>query len=58
MPPADAQALAGAIRTLLDDRDRAGAMGLRGREKVRAEFDLRDSVRRLVALLAVENRAA
>lgn len=56
VPPADAAAFAEAIRTLLADRDRARAMGLRGREKVRAEFDLRDCVRRLVALLAIENR--
>lgn len=58
VPPADAAAFAEAIRTLLENRDRARAMGLRGREKVRAEFDLRDCVRRLVALLAVENREA
>jgi glycosyltransferase involved in cell wall biosynthesis len=58
VPPADASAFADAIRTLLESRDQARAMGLRGREKVRAEFDLRDCVRRLVALLAAENRAA
>ena len=57
VPPADSAAFADAIRTLLAERERARAMGLRGREKVRAEFDLRDCVRRLVALLAVENRA-
>lgn len=54
--PADATAFADAIRTLLAERERARAMGMHGRGKVRAEFDLRDCVRRLVALLAVENR--
>ena len=54
--PADATAFADAIRTLLAERERARAMGMHGREKVRAEFDLRDCVRRLVGLLAVENR--
>ncbi|HEY2091388.1 MAG TPA: glycosyltransferase [Thermoanaerobaculia bacterium] len=54
--PGDAAAFADAIRTLLGDRDRARAMGLRGREKVREEFDIRDCVRRLVALLAIENQ--
>lgn len=58
VPPGDAAAFADAIRTLLAGRERAHAMGLRGREKVCAEFDLRDCVRRLVALLAVETGAA
>jgi colanic acid/amylovoran biosynthesis glycosyltransferase len=56
--PCDAPAFADAIRTLLDDRDRACAMGSRGREKVRAEFDIRECVRGLVSLLAVESRGA
>jgi glycosyltransferase involved in cell wall biosynthesis len=56
--PADAAAFAEAIQTLLDDGDRARSMGLHGREKVRAEFDLRECVRSLVALLAAENRGA
>lgn len=58
VPPGDAAAFAEAIRTLLADRDRARAMGLRGRETVRAEFDLRECVRQLVPLLAKENRGA
>jgi colanic acid/amylovoran biosynthesis glycosyltransferase len=58
VPPADAPAFAEAIRTLLADRDRARAMGLHGRETVRAEFDIRECVRQLVGLLAVENRGA
>jgi glycosyltransferase involved in cell wall biosynthesis len=56
--PAEAAAFAEAVRTLLADRERAGAMGLRGREKVRSEFVLGDCVRQLVGLLAVENRGA
>jgi glycosyltransferase involved in cell wall biosynthesis len=58
VPPGAAAAFAEAIRTLLADRDRARVMGLRGREKVRAEFDLRECVRQLVPLLAKENRGA
>ena len=58
VPPADAAAFADAIRTLLADSERSSSMGSRGRDKVRAEFDLRDCVRRLVALLEVENRGA
>jgi glycosyltransferase involved in cell wall biosynthesis len=56
--PTDAAAFAAAMETLLADRDRARAMGSRGRDKVRVEFDIRDCVRRLVGLLAVENRGA
>jgi glycosyltransferase involved in cell wall biosynthesis len=56
VPPENAAAFADAIRALLSDRDRARAMGARGREKVRAEFAISDCVRKLVGLLAVENR--
>jgi len=50
VPPRDPRALADAIRTLLDDPARAQAMGARGRDKVRAEFDLRQSAARLLTL--------
>jgi len=36
--PRDAHALAGAMRSLLEDRGRAGEMGGRGRERVREHF--------------------
>jgi glycosyltransferase involved in cell wall biosynthesis len=47
VPPANARALADAIRDLLADPERARRMGERGREKVRAEFTLSECVRRL-----------
>ena len=51
VPPADARALANAIRELLADPERARRMGERGREKVRAEFTLSECVRQLNARL-------
>ena len=57
VPPADAEALAQAIRTLLEDPERAREMGRRGQQKVRAEFTLDDCVARLLARLARENAA-
>ncbi len=51
VPPADARALANAIRELLADPDRARRMGERGREKVLAEFTLSECVRQLNARL-------
>ncbi|HEX2062674.1 MAG TPA: glycosyltransferase [Thermoanaerobaculia bacterium] len=55
VPPQDPPALAHAMRTLLQDPERARAMGERGREKVRAEFDLRQSATELLTLLDTEN---
>jgi glycosyltransferase involved in cell wall biosynthesis len=55
VPPADAGALARAIRTLLEDPERAREMGRRGQQKVRAEFVLRDCVAQLLDRLATEN---
>lgn len=52
--PGDAQALAAAMRTLLEDRERARQMGLHGQKKVRAEFTLRDCVTQLLSRLALE----
>jgi glycosyltransferase involved in cell wall biosynthesis len=47
--------LARAIRTLLEDPAAARAMGERGREKVRREFDLRQSATELLDLIDQEN---
>ncbi|HEY0370932.1 MAG TPA: glycosyltransferase family 4 protein [Thermoanaerobaculia bacterium] len=55
VPPRDPQALAGAIRTLITDTEKARAMGERGRAKVRAEFDLRHSATQLLSLIDREN---
>jgi glycosyltransferase involved in cell wall biosynthesis len=55
--PGDAGALANAMKTLLEDPARAKEMGLRGQQKVRAEFTIQDCVRQLVARLAQEVRA-
>lgn len=55
VPPGDAQALAAAMRTLLEDRTRAQQMGRRGQEKVRAEFTLSACVAQLLARLERES---
>ncbi len=57
VPPADPIALARAMQTLLASPDRAREMGERGRRKVRAEFELGDTVSRLMARLERENVA-
>ncbi|HEX7831115.1 MAG TPA: glycosyltransferase family 4 protein [Thermoanaerobaculia bacterium] len=51
VPPGDAESLARAMRTLLDDPQRARQMGRRGQEKVRDEFSLRTCVTQLLARL-------
>ena len=56
VPPRDPRALADAMRTLLNDPEKARAMGERGRAKVRAEFDLRQSATQLLALIDRENQ--
>ena len=55
VPPGDAQALAAAMRTLLEDRTRAQQMGRRGQEKVRAEFTLSTCAAQLLARLEQES---
>jgi glycosyltransferase involved in cell wall biosynthesis len=50
VPPRDAPALAGALRALLTQPQRAAAMGVRGRERQRREFDLGVFLRRFEAL--------
>ena len=47
VPPGDPRALAGALRRILRDPAWRGAMGERGRERQREEFDLDVMVRRL-----------
>ena len=49
--PGDAQAFAKAMRSLLEDREGARQMGLRGQEKVRRDFALPTCVAQLVARL-------
>ena len=49
--PGDPVALARAMRTLLEDRERAAVMGARGREIVRNEFELRSCTAQLLARL-------
>jgi colanic acid/amylovoran biosynthesis glycosyltransferase len=58
VPPADANALARAMQSLLESPERAREMGERGRRKVRAEFELGETVSRLIARLERENIAA
>jgi glycosyltransferase involved in cell wall biosynthesis len=52
--PGDAQELANAMRTLLADPHRAKEMGVRGQQKVRAEFTIQDCVAQLVSRLESE----
>jgi len=52
--PGDARELANAMRTLLSDPQRAKEMGVRGQQKVRAEFTIQDCVAQLVARLESE----
>jgi colanic acid/amylovoran biosynthesis glycosyltransferase len=54
VPPQDAQALAAAMRSLLTDSELARAMGMRGQEKVRRDFNLRDCVAQLLRRLERE----
>jgi len=57
VPPEDAQALAAAMRELLTDPERARAMGTKGRERVRKEFNIHDVVAQLLARIERENGA-
>lgn len=50
VPPGDAEALAGAIRTLADDADRVVAMGAAGRARALAEFSQARCTERTEAL--------
>lgn len=54
VPPGDAPALAGAMRELIEDRERARQMGAEGRRKVHAEFTLSDTVTQLLARMERE----
>jgi glycosyltransferase involved in cell wall biosynthesis len=57
VPHSDSIALAEAIKSLLNDPQRAREMGIRGQQKIRAEFVLSDCVRRLLELIDRENAA-
>lgn len=50
VPPGDLESLVSAIRTLADDPDRRAAMGAKGRQRVREEFDIRIEAARLATL--------
>jgi glycosyltransferase involved in cell wall biosynthesis len=50
VPPGDPEAMAGALRELLGDRERAAEMGRRGQERRRSEYDLDVVASRLGAL--------
>ncbi|WP_147114283.1 glycosyltransferase family 4 protein [Tateyamaria sp. syn59] len=52
VPASDAKALTARIHDMADDADRRADMGARGREKVRAEFDVRHEAARIGALFA------
>lgn len=59
LEPGDDRGLLAALRALLDDPDRARAMGAAGRRRVVAHYDMADTARRLVEVLheAVDMRA-
>jgi colanic acid/amylovoran biosynthesis glycosyltransferase len=54
--PDDPQQFAGAIRRLLGDPERARAMGMRGQQKVRSEFELTAVCDALIRRLGEETR--
>ena len=57
VPPADAQALADAMRTLIESPPLRDRLGRAGRRTVEADFEVRDSARRLERLFRSETRA-
>jgi glycosyltransferase involved in cell wall biosynthesis len=56
VPPGDSKALARALRSLLENPERARILGQRAQEKVRAEFALPVCVSQLLDLLKREVR--
>jgi glycosyltransferase involved in cell wall biosynthesis len=56
VPPGDSRALARALRSLLENPERARVLGQRGQEKVRAEFAIPSCVSQLLDLLKREVR--
>jgi glycosyltransferase involved in cell wall biosynthesis len=57
VPPGDPAALTTALAELASDAGRRRAMGERGRVRVRASYNLPESVERLRALFAGQMRA-
>lgn len=55
VPPENAQALADAIRQMLNDPERTRRMGERGRERIVREFSIHDVVAQLIQRIDVEN---
>jgi glycosyltransferase involved in cell wall biosynthesis len=56
VPPADAGAMAEAVRGLVRDRERRAALGLAALEKARADFSVDLMVERYLALFAEHGR--
>ncbi|MEO6760463.1 MAG: glycosyltransferase family 4 protein [Saprospiraceae bacterium] len=52
VPPADVDALAGAIERLMDDPELCRQLGKSGREKVRRDYDLGPNTARLAAVMS------
>lgn len=55
VPPADAPALAGALRELAANPQRAAEIGLRGRTRVNSQFSAADGAARLLELIQPRN---
>ena len=58
VPPGDGAALATAVCDILDNPDRAAAMGRAGRQKVEADFNIAREAEKLAALFRKEGKAA
>jgi colanic acid/amylovoran biosynthesis glycosyltransferase len=52
VPPADVDALVGAIERLMDDPELCRLLGKSGREKVRRDYDVGPNTERLAAVMS------